>query len=295
MRPADGWPGGEGRIAALCAVRSRTDRRDRPCDPVTRRRVMVYCHPVVEQPDEEQAEFDDHQRTAGRDASQTTELLRRWEQHSYGGERPDVVQQLARQGAQNPYPGPRDGPDLLNTGQAHREGPLASRGFFGLCGHRAGARVPRPIQSEEHPVTWGRPGYIGEAKSPPKYGNVPGNASTTSRVVPLVVGGRAGSTDRPSARYRRAARRRTGPEFPVCYAASVLHRDGPRGTIWAPSASGEAGEALTSKLFNVPAPTRTGNVQVRSLRVSRQPSAAHGTGSDSASDWMALRESVGIS
>jgi hypothetical protein len=53
---------------------------------------MVYCHPAVEQPDDEQSELDDHQRTAGRDASQTTELLKRREQHSHGGERPDAVQ-----------------------------------------------------------------------------------------------------------------------------------------------------------------------------------------------------------
>jgi len=35
---------------------------------------MVYCHPGVEQPDDEPPELDDHQRTAGRNASQTMEL-----------------------------------------------------------------------------------------------------------------------------------------------------------------------------------------------------------------------------
>jgi len=83
-RAADGWQGQRADSRIVC--RPRTDRRDRPCDLVTRRRVMVYCHPGVEQPDDEPPELDDHQRTAGRNASQTMELLKRREQHSHGGE-----------------------------------------------------------------------------------------------------------------------------------------------------------------------------------------------------------------
>src|SRR5262249_11597803 len=53
---------------------SRTDRRDPPCDPVMRRRVIVDRHPVAEQPDDAEAGCDDRQRTARANASQAPEL-----------------------------------------------------------------------------------------------------------------------------------------------------------------------------------------------------------------------------
>jgi hypothetical protein len=77
---------------------SQTDRRDRPCDPATRRRVIVDRHRAAEQPDDEEAGRDDRQRTAGRDASEAPELLKRREQHRHGGERPDTVQRGQRGG-----------------------------------------------------------------------------------------------------------------------------------------------------------------------------------------------------
>src|SRR5262249_18490942 len=56
-------------------------------------------------------------------------------------------------GSAPPSPPPRSRPvarpDLLNKGQAHREEPLAGRGFFGLCGYCAGARAgPAGLECE---------------------------------------------------------------------------------------------------------------------------------------------------
>jgi hypothetical protein len=52
-------------------VSSQTDRRDRACDPATRRRVIVDRHQAAEQPGDEEAGRDDRQRTEGRDASRS--------------------------------------------------------------------------------------------------------------------------------------------------------------------------------------------------------------------------------
>ena len=46
---------------------SQTDRRDRPCDLATRRRVIVDRHLAAEQPDGEEVGRDDRQRTEGRE------------------------------------------------------------------------------------------------------------------------------------------------------------------------------------------------------------------------------------
>jgi len=84
-------------MAALCAFPDY--RRDRPCDSVTRRRVIVDRRPVAEKLDDDEAGPDDRQRTAGRDASQAPEtaecrgtVLSRWRGPRYSaappGERP---------------------------------------------------------------------------------------------------------------------------------------------------------------------------------------------------------------
>src|SRR5262249_51701229 len=55
----------------------RTGTRDRPCDPVTHRRVIVDRRRVSGEVDDDEAGPDDRRPTAGRDASQAPEIRQR--------------------------------------------------------------------------------------------------------------------------------------------------------------------------------------------------------------------------